>query len=127
MFPVGATRLLIADDDAELLVAYTLFFCQYGFDIRTALNGADALAEYCAWHPAVVMLDIEMPRLNGRAVARGIRHVRAIPAPVLVAATGLGEPSERAESMRSGFDHHFVKPVLLPIVLAAITLGRVAC
>jgi hypothetical protein len=39
----------------------------------------------------------------------------------------MGEPSEWAESMRSGFDHHFVKPVLLPIVLAAITLGLVAC
>ena len=42
MFPVGAARLLIVDDDAELLAAYTLFFCKYGFDIRTALNGADA-------------------------------------------------------------------------------------
>jgi hypothetical protein len=42
MFPAGAARLLIADDDAELLVTYTLFFCEYRFDIRTALNGADA-------------------------------------------------------------------------------------
>jgi CheY-like chemotaxis protein len=76
MFPVGAARLLIADDDAESLVVYTLFFHDHGFDIRTALNGADALDEYCAWHPAVVMLDIEMPRLDGRAVAREIRCVR---------------------------------------------------
>jgi CheY-like chemotaxis protein len=127
MFPVGATRLLIADDDAELLVAYTLFFCEYGFDIRTALNGAEALAEYCAWRPAVVMLDIEMPRLDGRAVARKIRCVRAIPAPLLVAVTGLSEPSEWAELMRSGFNRHFVKPVLLPIVLAAINRGLAAC
>jgi DNA-binding response OmpR family regulator len=127
MFPVEATRLLIADDDAELLASYMLFFREHGFDIRTALNGADALAEYRAWHPAVVMLDIEMPRLDGRAVAREIRYVRAIPAPLVMAVTGLGEPSEWAESMRSGFDHHFVKPVLLPIVLAAITLGLVAC
>ena len=126
MFPVGAARLLIVDDDAELLAAYTLFFCKYGFDIRTALNGADALAEYHAWHPAIVMLDIEMPRLDGRAVAREIRCVRAVPAPLLVAVTGLSEPFEWAESMRSGFDHHFVKPVLLPIVLAAITLGLAA-
>ncbi|MFL9897024.1 response regulator [Paraburkholderia fungorum] len=127
MLPVRAARLLIADDDAALLAAYTVFFCEYGFDVRTALNGADALAEYCAWHPAVVMLDIEMPCLDGRAVAREIRYVRAIPAPLLVAVTGLSEPSERAESMRSGFDHHFVKPVLLPIILAAIALGLAAC
>jgi DNA-binding response OmpR family regulator len=127
MFPAGAARLLIADDDAELLVAYTLFFCEHRFDIRTALNGADTLAKYCAWRPAVVMLDVEMPHLDGRAMAREIRYLRAIPAPLLVAVTGLSEPSEWAESMRSGFDHHFVKPVQLPIVLAAITLRLTAC
>jgi len=123
MFTAGAKRLLIADDDPDLLAAYGLFFYDYGFDIRIAVNGADALAEYCAWHPAVVLLDIEMPRLDGRAVAREIRCVRATPAPLLVAVTGLTAPSERAESMRSGFDHHFVKPVLMPLVLAAINLG----
>jgi CheY-like chemotaxis protein len=65
-------------------------FANAGFEIRTASNGADALAEYCAWHPVAVILDIEMPRLDGRAVAREIRYVRAIPAPLLVAVTGLG-------------------------------------
>jgi CheY-like chemotaxis protein len=122
MFTAGAARLLIADDDPDLLAAYVLFFCVYGFDIRTAANGADALAEYCAWHPAAVLLDIEMPRLDGRAVAREIRLVRATPAPLLVAVTGLTGPSEWAESMRAGFDHHFVKPVRMPVVLAAIAL-----
>jgi CheY-like chemotaxis protein len=73
-------------------------------------------------HPEVVLLDIEMPRLDGRAVAREIRCVRAKPAPLLLAVTGLIEPSEWAESTRAGFDHHFVKPVLMPVVLAAINL-----
>ncbi|MFL9861319.1 response regulator [Paraburkholderia madseniana] len=126
MFTTGVTRLLIGDDDPDLLAAYVLFFCVCGFDIRTARNGADALAEYGAWHPAAVLLDIEMPRLDGRAVAREIRRVRATPAPLLVAITGLTALSERAESMHSGFDHHFVKPVLMPLVLAAITMGLAA-
>jgi DNA-binding response OmpR family regulator len=123
MFTAGVTRLLIADDDPDLLAAYVLFFCVCGFDIRTARNGVDALAEYGAWHPAAVLLDIEMPRLDGRPVAREVRRVRAIPAPLLVAVTGLTALSERTESLRSGFDHHFVKPVLMPLILAAINLG----
>jgi CheY-like chemotaxis protein len=127
MFTVKTTRLLIADDDPDLLAAYALFFCVYGFDIRTAGNGADALAEYCAWHPAVVLLDIEMPCLDGRAVARAIRRGQTAPAPLLVAVTGLTSPSEYAESMHSGFNHHFVKPAPLPIILAAIDLGLVPC
>jgi DNA-binding response OmpR family regulator len=126
MFTAGAARLLIVDDDPALLAAYVVFFCDYGFDIRTAGNGADAVAEYCGWHPAAVLLDIEMSRLDGRAVAREIRRVRATPTPLLIAMTGLSEPSERIESMRSGFDHHFVKPVLMPVVLAAIALWLAA-
>lgn len=125
MLTAKTTRLLIADDDPDLLVAYALFFCVYGFDIRTAGTGEDALAEYCAWHPDVVLLDIEMPRLDGRAVAREIRRVQATPAPLLVAVTGLKSPSEYAKSIQSGFNHHFVKPALMPNILAAIDLGLV--
>ena len=89
MSPTNAARLLIADDDPEILAVYAVFFCNQGFDIRTASNGADALTEYCAWYPAVVLLDIEMPVLDGRRVARAIRLVRAVPIPVLVAVSGL--------------------------------------
>ena len=123
MFIAKTTRLLIADDDPDLLAAYALFFCVYGFEIRTAGDGEDALAAYCAWHPAVVLLDIEMPRLDGRAVARAIRRVQTTPSPLLLAVTGLTSASEYDESMRSGLNHHFVKPVLMPVILTAIARG----
>ncbi|MGF6569219.1 Response regulator receiver domain-containing protein [Paraburkholderia fungorum] len=115
-----AARLLIADDDADLLAAYSLYFSAHGFDIRTARNGLDALAEYCAWHPQAALLDVEMPRLDGRSVARRIRYVGDTPAPVLVAVSGLGRAEETNESLRSGFNHHFVKPTPMPVILAAL-------
>jgi DNA-binding response OmpR family regulator len=116
-----STRLLIADDDPNLLAAYVHFFSSQGFEIRTACNGLDALAQYCAWHPRAALLDVEMPRLDGRAVARRIRYVADTPAPTLVAVTGLDRDEEKRESLRSGFDHHFVKPVPMPEILAALT------
>ncbi|CAB3776236.1 response regulator [Paraburkholderia fynbosensis] len=116
-----SARLLIADDDADLLAAYALYFSAHGFDIRTARNGLDALAEYCAWHPQAALLDVEMPRLDGRAVARRIRYVADTPAPTLVAVSGLEQTEEKNESLRSGFNHHFVKPVPMHVILAALT------
>lgn len=113
-------RLLIADDDANTLAAYVVFFEAHGFDTRVAGDGADAFAEYCTWLPDVVVLDIQMPGLDGRAVAREIRRLHAQRAPLLVAVTALSSPSEAAESIRFGFDHHFVKPARLPVILAAI-------
>ena len=120
MSTAKATRLLIADDDPDLLAAYALFFDACGYDVRTVGDGVDALAEYRTWHPDAVLLDIQMPRLDGRASARQIRSIRASPVPVLLAVTALSSPSEQAESIRAGFDYHFVKPAQLPAILAAI-------
>lgn len=120
--PIGnAARLLIADDDLNLLDAYVLFFNEHGYQTRTAGNGVEALAEYSAWRPGAVVLDIQMPRMNGRTVAREIRRLQPIHSPLLVAVTSLSSSSERAESSQSGFDYHLVKPVALPVLLATIT------
>ncbi|CAB3760047.1 response regulator [Paraburkholderia humisilvae] len=121
MSPVNTTRLLIADDDPDSLAAYVLFFDAHGYDTRTTGHGAHALAEYSAWRPDAVVLDIQMPGMDGRAVARAIRHLRSAPPPLLVAISALTSPAQQAASIAAGFNHHFVKPADLPAVLAAIT------
>ncbi|MFM0336665.1 response regulator [Paraburkholderia fungorum] len=121
MSTYATARLLIADDDPNLLAAYVLYFSANGFEIRTAGNGVDAFAHYCAWHPVAALLDIEMPHLDGRALAKRIRSVAYTPAPMLIAVTGLTRAEEKIESLRCGFDHHFVKPVSMPVILAALT------
>ncbi|SAK75548.1 response regulator [Caballeronia calidae] len=119
----NASRVLIADDDPNLLDAYALFLDAHGYDTRTARDGVEALATYSAWRPDVVVLDIQMPGMDGRAVAREIRRLQATPSPLLVAVTGLVSVSERAESLRSGFDCHLAKPVMLPALLATVAMG----
>jgi CheY-like chemotaxis protein len=120
MSTAKAERLLIADDDPDLVDAYVLFFEAYGYTVQTAVDGVGALAAYYAWRPEVVMLDIQMPRMDGRAVAKEIRRMGVLPRPLLLAVTGIRASSERAESFKAGFDHHFVKPSQLPVILAAI-------
>lgn len=120
MFRARAHHLLVADDDPALLAAYVQYFELHGYEIRTAQDGVDALAEYGRWFPAVVILDIQMPRLDGRQVVREIRRLARTPAPLLVAVSGLSSPSDMALSLGAGFDHHFAKPALLPVILAAV-------
>lgn len=118
-------RLLIADDDADLVAAYVLFFESRGYRVHTAYDGIAALAVYRRWHPVAAICDVEMPRLDGRAVARAIRQDGAVPAPLLIAVTGLSTAAARDESLKCGFDHHFVKPAHLPLIWAAIVFrGR---
>ncbi|OLL27334.1 hypothetical protein BTH42_33395 [Burkholderia sp. SRS-W-2-2016] len=119
--PIDSTpRLLIADDDSHELAAYLLFLETYGYEIRTAGDGARALTEYCTWHPHAVVLDIQMPGMDGHAVAKEIRRLQPEVATLLIAVTALSLPSDRADTIRSGFDHHLVKPVELPVLGAKL-------
>jgi CheY-like chemotaxis protein len=116
----SAGRLLIADNDPNTLAAYVLYFDAQGYQTRATGNGAHALAEYIAWRPDAVVLDIQMPGKDGRAVAREIRHLQSLPPPLLVAITALTSQVEKAESLSAGFNHHFAKPADLPVILAAL-------
>jgi CheY-like chemotaxis protein len=113
-------RLLIADDDPDLLAAYVLFFEPFDYDVRTAGDGVDALMQYSAWHPHAVVLHIQMPRMDGHAVARAVRRLQPTVASLLIAVTALSLPSERAASIRARFNHHLVKPVKLPLLRAKL-------
>jgi CheY-like chemotaxis protein len=87
MSTANAERVLIADDDPNLLDAYLLFFEGQGYEVRTASDGVEALGQYWAWLPAIVILDIQMPRLDGWTVAKEIRRLTDGAAPLLLAVT----------------------------------------
>lgn len=112
-------KLLIADDDSDVLAAYAVFFGSH-YLVQIASDGRHALSIYDAWRPVAVILDIQMPFLDGHAVARAIRTLGYAPAPLLIAITSLSSVSDKKRSLKAGFDHHFVKPAHLPTVHAAI-------
>jgi CheY-like chemotaxis protein len=61
--------------------------------------------------PSVIILDIGMPGLNGYEVARRIRSEAWGHLPLIIAATGWNQESDRRQATAAGFDHHFTKPV----------------
>lgn len=65
-----------------------------------------------------MLLDIEMPVMDGRKVAARIRMMAGGAAVLLIAISGLSSASEIAQSHASGFDFHFSKPAHLPDILA---------
>jgi len=105
------TRVLVVDDNAEVRRALQLFLQLAGHSVTTVDSGRAALAEIERSDPDVVLLDIDMPDLDGYAVARTVRASRADWRPRLVAMTGKVEPGERARALRTGFDAHVPKPV----------------
>ena len=115
----GALRLLVVDDKREVADAFAELLSLSGHETITAYDGEQALEMEARHQPQVVFLDLDLPDLDGRAVARQIRERRADP-PLLVAVSGYGGESHLQRSREAGIDRHLVKPVDLDEALAIL-------
>ncbi|HEY1286954.1 MAG TPA: ATP-binding protein, partial [Burkholderiales bacterium] len=106
-------RILVVDDNRDAADSLGLLLRVLGADVRVARDGAEALEAYGDYDPAVVLLDIGMPGMDGYEVARRIRARSPGPRPTIVALTGWGQEQDRHEARQAGFDHHLVKPAEL--------------
>jgi len=88
-----------------------------GYNVVTALNGVEALAQAQALHPDVAVLDWLMPGLDGVEVARRIRTADAIPILMLTARDGV---EDRVQGLDAGADDYLVKPFAPAELLARI-------
>ncbi len=107
-------RILVVDDNVEAAEAlrYALVFKRH--DVDVVHDGLEAVHAAERWRPDVVLLDIDLPSLNGLEVARRLRtHLDPARADrmLLVAITGLGGHEFRQRTKEAGFDHHLVKPI----------------
>jgi PAS domain S-box-containing protein len=104
-------RVLIVDDNRDGADSLSLMLQYLGAMTRVAYDGKAALAEFVAFRPHAVLLDIGLPGMSGYEVARKIRQQAAIDDVLLVALTGWGQEEDRRRSADAGFDHHMVKPL----------------
>tara|TARA_Y100000310_G_scaffold317297_1_gene370016 strand:- start:285 stop:680 length:396 start_codon:yes stop_codon:yes gene_type:complete len=104
---MGKIDILIAEDDAVLREVYTKKFTMEGYSIRTAANGEEALAELQKKTSDIMILDINMPVLDGFAVLEKCpRAQRSYP---IIMLTNFSDPSNRQRGDDLGADDYFIK------------------
>ncbi|MET0984444.1 MAG: PAS domain-containing protein [Steroidobacteraceae bacterium] len=104
-------RILVADDSRDGADALCLLLELSGHDVRVAYDGVSALALAQSHRPAVAIIDIGMPDLDGYGVARALRAEPWGRSLLLIAMTGWGQDSDKAAARQAGFDEHLTKPV----------------
>jgi signal transduction histidine kinase/CheY-like chemotaxis protein len=104
-------RILVADDNRDAADSLAYMLRVAGHDVRTAYDGQQALDLAEAFRPAIALLDLGMPRVNGYETARRLRGEPFGEDVLLIALTGWGQPDDRSRSLAAGFDHHVVKPL----------------
>lgn len=107
--PPVRCRVLIAEDIPDAAEMLCLLLEQLGHDVRVAADGVRAVAMAKEFDPAVALLDVGMPRMDGYEAAREIRAALGSRV-TLVALTGWGQHEDQQRARAAGFDHHLTKP-----------------
>jgi CheY-like chemotaxis protein len=116
-------RILIADDVQDSANALKALLAAHGHEVHTAYDGAKALASTVDARPDVVILDLQMPGLNGLDVCRAIRRHDWGKKMLLIAHTGWAREEDIRRASEAGFDLHMAKPVRIEKLLLALQRG----
>ncbi len=104
-------KLLVVDDEMEICEFLKLFFEERGFLVDTALTGQDAVALVESKHPHVILLDINMPGMDGMMTLKLVKQ--KYPQVKVIMVTALETREKIEEAMRAGADNYITKPLSL--------------
>lgn len=110
--------LLLVDDDPMIVDSLGPLLERSGFHVLLASNGEEALSKVQSHHPDVIVMDVLMPRMNGRETLRRMRKFNIWIPTILL--TQVGEASERAVALEEGADDYLNKPFHSEELLARI-------
>ena len=110
-------RILVVDDDPEIVSFLKRGLTYEGYTVDTAGDGAEALAKARDAEPDLVILDIMMPGMDGLEVSKRLRQASKIPILML---TAKGTVADRIKGLDSGADDYLVKPFSFDELLARI-------
>jgi CheY-like chemotaxis protein len=119
-----ALRVLVVDDNRDAAESMGLVLARAGAEVEVVHDGLSALDRVEKFHPAIVLLDIGMPDMDGYEVARRIRARAALRDVRLVALTGWGQAEDKRRSRDAGFDHHLIKPAGIDELRALLPSDR---
>lgn len=111
-------RILVVDDDSEILDILTRGLSFEGYEVDTAENGTEAISSFKERAPDLVLLDVMMPGMDGLEVCREMRKVRS-DTPVLML-TAKDAVNDKIAGLDSGADDYIVKPFVLDELSARI-------
>lgn len=103
-------KVLVVDDEVDAADSLAALFALTHHDTRTAYGGEHALQVAMTFEPAVVFLDINMPRMDGYATAAALRLMFPTGPPILIAFSGQAQQSDIAGAVKTAFDLYVNKP-----------------
>ncbi|WP_322494097.1 CHASE domain-containing protein [Chloroflexus sp.] len=111
-YSAGA-KLLLAEDNELNLSTMSEYLAARGYELRVARNGREALAVAAEWQPDLIIMDIQMPEMDGLEAIRQLRAQAMYAATPIIAVTALAMPGDRERCLLAGATDYLAKPVNL--------------
>jgi DNA-binding response OmpR family regulator/two-component sensor histidine kinase len=115
-------KILVVDDEIDIVGWLKHFLTHYGYHVSEAYDGVQALEAVAADRPDLILLDLKMPRMDGRTTLRRLREneeTRSIPV-IVLSAIPYSDETERVEMLGLGVREFLRKPVTMEQVVAEI-------
>jgi two-component system KDP operon response regulator KdpE len=113
-------HLLIVDDDSLIQESLSLFLRLHGYDVESAHSGTEALSAIARRRPDLVILDLGLPDMDGRAVCERVRQTSDVP--IIVLSARSGDP-DKVLALERGADDYVTKPFSSDELLARIRVA----
>ncbi|MFE7094819.1 response regulator transcription factor [Streptomyces erythrochromogenes] len=114
----GEARILVVDDEPAVREALRRSLAFEGYAVQTAVDGLDALDKAASYAPGLIVLDIQMPRMDGLTAARRLRASGSV-TPILML-TARDTVGDRVTGLDAGADDYLVKPFELDELFARV-------
>lgn len=113
-------RILIADDEPNIVISLEFLMKREGFDVVVAADGEAALSEMAARMPDLILLDVMLPKKDGFEVCQQIRANPAWQSVKIIMLTAKGRDTQIAKGLALGADSYMTKPFSTKDLMAQI-------
>ncbi len=114
---MGDVRVMVVDDDNNICEFLRLYLEKEGYEVQICHDGQEALDQFQKFSPAMILLDVMMPRLDGWQTCREIRKSSDVP---IIMITAKGETFDKVLGLELGADDYIVKPFDAKEVVARV-------
>ena len=118
--PAPRPRILVVDDEANLPVFLKDFLEENGFDVSMMFDGRSALRAALENPPDAILLDVDLPDVDGYSLCRSMRHTSTLRTVPIVMLTALSDKRNEIAGLRAGADDYLTKPIDTERLLARL-------
>jgi CheY-like chemotaxis protein len=106
-----SSRILMIEDNEQNRYLATFLLERNGYQVESAVDGATGVRAAASNPPDIILLDIQLPQMDGHAVARALRELRELDGTPIIAVTSYAMVGDREKSLAAGCDGYIEKPI----------------